>query len=134
VHDGGYPRVNLWPTGPRFTDMPTALKVRRQGQPWLIGGRQLPPRPRADPLDDEPLPPKLPAPPDGARPLCAGRSLEWEDMSPAGTRRARAVCVTCPAVEWCAEQAQHAVRAGLPITGTWAGEVYSSGTRLTGGR
>jgi hypothetical protein len=78
--------------------------------------------PRPTPL------PLLSAAPD--RPACTGMSELFDSLEPSATEQAQRVCDICPVQDWCTRETGHAVRARLPITGTWAGVAYSAGTAL----
>jgi hypothetical protein len=59
---------------------------------------------------------------------CAGMSDVFDSTERQVADQARRVCDRCPVRDWCASEARHAVKARLPISGTWAGAVYSDGT------
>lgn len=70
-------------------------------------------------------------PPEGCRPLCVGCPEQWEATTGPVADQAVIMCGVCPAREWCDREARHALDAGLPISGVWAGVAYANGSQVT---
>lgn len=75
-----------------------------------------PPRPRATP--------RRTTPPIGLTPACEGDPLMWESEDPELISWAVSACGLCPVADWCQNERNRLVTAGMDLVGVWAGQVY----------
>jgi hypothetical protein len=64
---------------------------------------------------------------------CLGNQYLFASTHPQDHQRARTFCVECPALAWCRRETTDALASvyGLGVDGTWAGELYRDGRKVT---